>query len=106
MHPGKASVLDLTLTNDPLTLIKCQLYHDNYGSDHRGTYSEWDLQPDRNREPKPKRAYNRADWAKIGPSLLRLLGQTPEINSPRDLDYEVNQLVKSTTEVLDQHVPL
>ncbi|THC91180.1 hypothetical protein EYZ11_009369 [Aspergillus tanneri] len=25
-------------------LVKCHLYHENYGSDHRATYSEWDLQ--------------------------------------------------------------
>ncbi|EED11824.1 reverse transcriptase, putative [Talaromyces stipitatus ATCC 10500] len=104
--PGKASVLDLTLTNDPAKLMKCQLYRDNYGSDHRGTYSEWDLRPERNENPKPKRAYDRADWDKIGSALLELLGQGPEISSAADLDYEVNRLVEATTTVLDQQVPL
>lgn len=104
--PGKASVLDLTLTNDPAKLMKCQLYQDNYDSDHRGTYSEWDLRPERNENPKPKRAYDRADWDKIGSALLELLGQGPEISSAADLDYEVNRLVEATTTVLDQQVPL
>ncbi|EED16645.1 conserved hypothetical protein [Talaromyces stipitatus ATCC 10500] len=72
--PGKASVLDLTLTNDPAKLMKCQLYRDNYGSDYHGTYSEWDLRPECNKNPKPKRAYDRADWDKIGSALLELLG--------------------------------
>ncbi|EED11753.1 conserved hypothetical protein [Talaromyces stipitatus ATCC 10500] len=105
-HLGKTSVLDLTLTNDPTTLIKCQLYHDNYGSDHRGTYSEWDLRPEHNENAKPKRAYDRADWAKIGQRLVESLGQALEIHSTADLDNEVNQLVETTTVVLDQHVPL
>lgn len=65
-QPGKTSVLDLTLTNDVTCLIRCQLYHDHYGSDHRGTYSEWNLQAEQTRKPKPKRAYDRADWARVG----------------------------------------
>jgi hypothetical protein len=104
--PGQASVLDLTLTNDPAKLLKCHLYHDNYGSDHRGTYSEWDLRPERKASPKPKRAYDRADWAKIGPRILELLGQAPEIHSTTDLDYEAQRLVETTTTVLDLLVPL
>ncbi|EED11875.1 hypothetical protein TSTA_110550, partial [Talaromyces stipitatus ATCC 10500] len=87
-HPGKTLVLDLTLTNDPTTLIKCQLYHDNYGLDHRGTYSEWDLRPERNENAKPKRAYDRADWAKIGQRLVESLGQALEIHSTIDLNNE------------------
>lgn len=103
--PGKASVLDLTLTDDPAKLIKCQLYLDNYGSDHRGTYSEWDLRPERNETPKPKRAYDRADWAKIGTNLLQRLGRTPEIQSTPELEHEVSRLVQTTTAALDQYVP-
>ena len=76
-RPGKTSVLDLTLTNDTAKLIKCQLYHNNYGSDHRGTYSEWDLQPDHNKAPKPKRAYDQANWTQIGQKLVGLLSQHP-----------------------------
>jgi hypothetical protein len=58
---GQALVLDLTLTNDPTKLLKYHLYHDNYGLDHCGTYSKWDLRPERKVSLKPKRAYNRAD---------------------------------------------
>ena len=72
-------MLDLTLTNDTTKLIKCQLYHNNYGSDHRGTCSEWDLQPDHNKAPKAKRAYDRTDWTQIGQKLVELLGQPPVI---------------------------
>jgi hypothetical protein len=69
--PETASVYDLTLTNDMTRLIKCQLYHDHYGSDHRGTYSEWSLQPEQARKPKPKRAYDRAGWAPVGHSIRK-----------------------------------
>ena len=78
------------LTDDPAKLMKCQLYHNNYGLDHHGTYSKWDLQSECNESLKPKRAYDRADWAKISASLLRLLSQAPEIHSTTDLDYKVN----------------
>ncbi len=105
-HPGKASVLDLTLTDNPNKLIKCQLYHDNYGSDHRGTYSEWDLQPERNRTSKPKRAYDRADWEKIGQNILMTLGRPADIVTTADLDRGVQHLIEATTATLDEHIPL
>ena len=40
---GMAVDATLTLTNEPQRLVKCALYHENYGSDHRGTLSEWDM---------------------------------------------------------------
>ncbi|EAL88790.1 uncharacterized protein AFUA_6G09380 [Aspergillus fumigatus Af293] len=39
------STIDLAVTNCATKLIKCHLYHENYGSDHRAAYSEWSLQP-------------------------------------------------------------
>ncbi|THC88360.1 hypothetical protein EYZ11_012191 [Aspergillus tanneri] len=107
-NPGKSSVLDLTLTNDTARLIKCQLYHEHYGSDHRGTYSEWSLLPEQAVKPRPKRAYDRADWTKVGQSILSLvnLNPQPQILSPRDLDQAVDNLIQSTTTVLDQQVPI
>lgn len=44
-NPGQYSTIDQTTTDSPDLLIKCHLYHENYGSDHRATYSEWNLQP-------------------------------------------------------------
>ncbi|OQE69718.1 hypothetical protein PENNAL_c0129G05440 [Penicillium nalgiovense] len=60
-HPGRSSTIDQTVTNRPDLLFKCHLYHDNYGSDHRGTYSEWYLQARRNPTSKTRKAYDRAD---------------------------------------------
>jgi hypothetical protein len=57
-HPGSTSTIDLTVTNTPESLIKCRLYHDHYGSDHRATYSEWSIQPTQNAERKPRKAYD------------------------------------------------
>jgi ribonuclease HI len=105
-YPGKSSVLDLTVTDNPAKLIKCHLYHDNYGSDHRGTYSEWDLRPEQNGTPKAKRAYNRANWERIGQTILKQLGQPQEIVTAADLDHEVHRLVETTTTALDLHIPL
>ncbi|THC88818.1 hypothetical protein EYZ11_011735 [Aspergillus tanneri] len=36
--------IQLQLVEDANLLIKCHLYHENYASDHRATYSEWNLQ--------------------------------------------------------------
>jgi hypothetical protein len=62
---GRTSTIDQTVTDNPYRLIKCHLYHENYGSDHCATWSEWDLQAKRHVITKPKRAYDRADWDKI-----------------------------------------
>eukprot|EP00136_Aspergillus_niger_P005212 XP_001395701.2 reverse transcriptase [Aspergillus niger CBS 513.88] len=105
-QPGKTSVLDLTLTNDVTRLIKCQLYHDHYGSDHRGTYSEWNLQAEQTRKPKPKRAYDRADWARVAQDILRQIDPPVNIQSAQDLDYAVNNLIQTTVAALDRHVPV
>jgi hypothetical protein len=37
---GRNSTIDQTVTDQPNLLVKCYLYHDNYGSDYRATYSE------------------------------------------------------------------
>lgn len=104
-NPGKASTLDLTLTNDPTKLIKCHLYHDHYGSDHRGTFSEWNLQPERNVDSKPKRAYDKANWARIGQKILEVMGPLPGVHSNSDLDTATEKLVQSTAAVINQEVP-
>ena len=39
-NPGQNSIIDQTVTDSPELLIKYYLYHENYGSDHRATYSE------------------------------------------------------------------
>lgn len=104
-EPGKTSVLDLTLTNNTERLVKCQLYHNHYRSDHRGTYSEWNLQPKQNTKPKLKRAYDRADWTKVGQGILNLIDPQSRILSNQDLDRAVEKLIHTTTTTLDQHVP-
>jgi Endonuclease-reverse transcriptase len=42
-RPGQKSTLDLTPTDAPTSLVKCERYKDNFGSDHRAIYSEWDM---------------------------------------------------------------
>jgi hypothetical protein len=63
--PGKVLILDLTVTNNPARLIKYHLYHDHYGLDHHRMLLEWNLQLECNVGQKLKRAYDKADWAKI-----------------------------------------
>ena len=105
-EPGKASTIDLTVTDSPERLIKCHLYHDHYGSDHRATYSEWSLYPERTVNRKPRRAFERADWGKIGPRLQSLLEPWPSINSESDLEAAVTRLIGSTITAIDQFTPL
>ncbi|KAJ5346168.1 hypothetical protein N7452_004172 [Penicillium brevicompactum] len=64
--PGRNSTIDQTVTDPPELLIKCHLYHENYGSDHRATYSEWNLQTHSKRTTQTRKAYERVDWNKIG----------------------------------------
>ncbi|KAI3015386.1 hypothetical protein CBS147347_11193 [Aspergillus niger] len=108
-RPGQSSTIDLTVTDDPARLIRCQLYHDNYGSDHRGTLSEWDLQPRRNKPSNPKRAYDRANWEKIGQDIQSQTTTLPTILSTAvttaDLDQAVEKLISSTIAALDRHIP-
>lgn len=87
-------------------LVKCQLYHNNYRSDHRRTYSEWSLHPEQAKKPKPKRAYSRADWSRVSQTILREINQYPRIQTNRDLDHVVENLIQTTTATLDRHVPV
>ena len=64
--PGTRSTLDLTLSNIPTQLLKCQIYPESYGSDHRATYSEWDLSPRRREQAPARRLYQNTDWEEVG----------------------------------------
>jgi hypothetical protein len=104
--PGKTSTLDLTVTNSLEQLIKCHLYHDHYGSGHRGTYSEWSLHPERKPECKPRRNYERAKWDQIGRTIQDLLVPWPTIASERELDTTVERLILTTNSAINQFTPL
>jgi Endonuclease-reverse transcriptase len=41
-RPGQRSTIDLILSNTIQNLVKYELYDDNFESDHRAIYSEWD----------------------------------------------------------------
>jgi len=104
-QPWKTSVIDLTVTDCPERLIKCQLYHDHYGSDHRATYSEWSLHPERNADIKPRRAYQRADWEKIGLMVQRLMEPLPSITSGMELESAVERLITATITAIERFTP-
>lgn len=105
-HPGKTSTIDLTVTDSPERLVRCHLYHEHYGSDHRATYSEWSLHPELKPDPKPKRNFDRADWEKIGLTVQTLMSPRPTISSGSDLELAAEKLVKSTVTAIEQHTPL
>ncbi|KAI3113533.1 hypothetical protein CBS147330_9862 [Penicillium roqueforti] len=69
--PGQNSTIDQTVTNNPNLLIKCHLYHENYGSDHRAIYSEWNLQARTQPITKGRKVYDWADWTKIGERITQ-----------------------------------
>jgi hypothetical protein len=104
-HPGRNSTIDQTVTNRPDLLIKCHLYHKNYGSDHRGTYSEWYFQARRNPTTKPRKAYDRADWEKIGKEIQDLFERPGELDSTKALDTVVDRLTRTTANAVDKHTP-
>lgn len=96
-HPGRASTVDQTVTNSPDLMIKFHLYHENYGSDHRATLSEWNIRPRRNPSRTVKKAYDRADWDKIGREVQQKIEPWPEENTPGTLDHIVGRLIDATT---------
>jgi hypothetical protein len=63
-------------------------------------FSEWNLQPERNVSSKPKRAYDKADWARIGQRILEVIGPLPRIHSNSDLNEAVERLVESTSAII------
>jgi hypothetical protein len=104
-HPGTKTTIDLTLTNTPERTIRCQIYHDNYGSDHRATYSEWDLQPEMRREQRPRRAYERTEWERVGEMILASMTLLPRVDSEAQLDQLVNDLIEATITAVEAHTP-
>ena len=100
-HPGRSSTIDQTVTNRPDLLVKCQLYHENYGSDHRATYSEWSLRAQCKSTAQERKAYDRADWDKIGDEVLRLIGPWNDVKTRPALDDAVERLVEVTATAVD-----
>ncbi|OGE46890.1 hypothetical protein PENARI_c093G11063, partial [Penicillium arizonense] len=103
--PGKSTTIDQTVTNRPDLLVKCHLYHENYGSDHRATYSEWNLRSQRQPAAKAKKAYDRADWCKIAEDVRRQLGPWKEVKTRPALDETVDKLTEATARAVDRHTP-
>jgi len=104
--PGTTSTIDLTLTNAPERIVKCELYHENYGSDHQGTYLEWDLKPIIHSEPSPRKAYDRTDWAKVGKDVLAAIEPSEPIASTTQLDAKVDKLIRAVQQAVEKHAPL
>ena len=105
-RPGQRSTIDLTLTNTPDSMVKCELYKDNFASDHCATYSEWDIQVEQRAETIPRRAYKRAEWAKIGDMIHSHLAGLPKIQTAEELDQAVKILIDRTTAAISKHIPM
>ena len=104
-NPGQNSTIDQTLTDRPDLLIKCELYHENYGSDHRATYSEWNLQAQSRPSAKARKSYDRADWARIGEEVARQMRPWKEIKTRPTLDRVVENLTAATAQAVDRFTP-
>ncbi|CAG8891920.1 unnamed protein product [Penicillium nalgiovense] len=104
-NPGQNSTIDQTVTDNPGLLVKCHLYHENYGSDHRATYSEWSLQPQSKPSTKARKAYERADWARIGEEVVRQMNPWKQIKTRPTLDRVVENLTAVTAQAVDRFTP-
>ncbi|KXG45142.1 reverse transcriptase [Penicillium griseofulvum] len=102
--PGQNSTTDQTVTDRPDLLIKCHLYHE-YGSDHRATYSEWNLQPQSKPSTKARKAYERADWDRIGEEVTRQMSPWKDIKTRPALDRIVEELTSATAQAVDRFIP-
>ncbi|KAJ5240343.1 reverse transcriptase [Penicillium citrinum] len=104
-NPGQNSTIDQTVTDRPDLLIKCQLYHENYGSDHRATYSEWNLQAQSRPSLKARKLYDRADWARIGEEVTRQMSPWKEIKTRPTLDRVVESLTAAMAQAVGRFTP-
>jgi hypothetical protein len=103
--PGTRSTLDLTLSNIPTQLLKCQIYPESYGSDHRAIYSEWDLFP-RIREQAPaRRLYQNTDWEEVGKRLHTELNLQDQITHAEQLDEEVGKFINTVSTIVNNLTP-
>jgi hypothetical protein len=62
----------------------------HYGSDHRATYLNGPFGQNRTPDRKPRRAYERAEWDKIGQTVQAALEPLPIIGSEEELEQAVN----------------
>ena len=104
--PGSNSTLDLTLSNMPERLLKCHLYGESFGSDHRGIVSEWDLQPELRQERQPRPQLKRTEWTKVGQQIRREFNTPPTITTKGELDAAVNKLIDTTITAVKDHTPM
>ena len=103
--PGKSTSIDQTVTDRPDLLIECHLHHENYGSDHRATYSEWSLSAHHKPDAKPRKAYERANWGKVGAEVLQQMGPWKEIKTRPALDEIVERLTEATASAVENYTP-
>jgi hypothetical protein len=104
-RPVRISTIDLTLTNPPTRLIKCHLYEDDFGSDHRATYSEWNLRVDLSKEPGPREAYEGVDWDRIGQTVRTGMGHAAHIESKTQFERTVDKLIELTAAAVYKYTP-
>jgi hypothetical protein len=104
-RPGQKSTLDLTLIDASTLLVKCELYKDSLKSDHRATYSEWDMRVQQLPERSPRRAYERADWDKTGTMIQRHMTGMLQLETKEKLNNAAKSLIAITTVAVDKHIP-
>lgn len=73
--------------------FKCHLYPDNYGSDHKATYSKWNLQPELREDVQPQLMYERTDWSRVDQKIRENVEPSPRIGSREELDYIVKNFI-------------
>lgn len=61
--------------------------------------------PERNKDPKSKRAYKQAKWDNIGRQVQEGMIPKPTILSETDLDATAKRLIQTTSTALGQHIP-
>ena len=62
-------------------ILVASIYYENYGPDHCATYSEWSLQPQDAWGAMTRKAYERADWTRIGEEVVQQMGPWKEIKT-------------------------
>lgn len=66
---------------------------------------EWNLQPQTKSRVKARKAYERADWSKIGEEVARRISPWRDIKTRPTLDRVVEELTSATAQAVDRFTP-
>jgi len=99
------STIDLIFTTERLTdeLLRCNVHPNEYGSDHRGIESIFNVEVEHS-PPRTRLLFENALWAKISQDVRDNLNRRPPLATD-NLNTFAEKLLDPITNAVNQHVP-